>query len=82
MSAPEIDRFERSWLDADGMRWHATVDRLAMKCGACDRTRHLHIETPGGERYTFTLAPDADLADVPDEALERLVRQRARNQNS
>ncbi|HUF13387.1 MAG TPA: hypothetical protein VMN78_09825 [Longimicrobiales bacterium] len=53
------------------------MDRFAMRCGACDLTRYLHVLTPAGERWTFTLAPDADLDGVPDAELERMVRERA-----
>ena len=69
--------FHRTWRDAAGAEWSARVDRFAMRCGACDLTRYLHVFTPAGERWTFTLAPDADLEDVPDAALEHMVKQRA-----
>lgn len=72
----EARKYDRSWRDADGAEWRAHVDRIAMQCGACDLTRYLHIETPGGERWTFTLAPDASLEGVSDAALQRMVEQR------
>lgn len=72
----ERSDFQRSWRDASGGEWSARVDRLAMSCGACDLTRYLHIDAPGGERWTFTLAPDASLEGVPNEALQSMVEQR------
>ena len=48
-----------------------------MRCGACDLTRYLHVFTPKGERWTFTLAPDASLEGVSDEALQRMVEERS-----
>jgi len=48
-----------------------------MRCGACDLTRYLHVYTPAGERWTFTLAPDASLEGVTDDALQRMVAERA-----
>lgn len=66
-------RYHRIWTDPDGREWHARVDRMSMRCGACDLTRYLHVEPPGGRRYTFTLAPDADLDGVSDAELVRLV---------
>ena len=71
------DRFARSWRDERGEEWSARVDRIALNCGACDLTRYLHIYAPGGERWTFTLAPDASLDGVSDEALLRMVDGRA-----
>ena len=68
------DRFERSWRDASGAAWSARVDRIALQCGACDLTRYLHIYAPSGERWTFTLAPDASLEGVANAALEERVR--------
>jgi len=71
--ASDWDRWHRIWYDAEGGQWSARVDRFAMRCGACDLTRYLHVETPAGRRYTFTLAPDADLGGVTDESLMGLV---------
>ncbi|HEX6589214.1 MAG TPA: hypothetical protein VF039_09335 [Longimicrobiales bacterium] len=48
-----------------------------MSCGACDLTRYLHIDAPGGERWTFTLAPDASLEGVSNEALQSMVGKQA-----
>ena len=70
------DRFARRWLDARGDEWSARVDRIALNCGACDLTRYLHVYAPNGERWTFTLAPDASLEGVADETLQRMVEQR------
>ena len=69
--------FQRSWRDASGAEWSAHVDRVMLKCGACDVTRYLHVDAPDGERWTFTLAPDASLEGVDNAALERLVRDRS-----
>ena len=69
--------FERTWRDAHGGEWFARVDRLAMSCGACDLTRYLHIDSPDGRRLTFTLAPDASLEGVANEALEDMVARHA-----
>ena len=70
--------FQRLWRDGNGGEWSARVDRLAMSCGACDLTRYLHIESPAGERWTFTLAPDASLEGVSNETLQSMVeKQRA-----
>lgn len=44
-----------------------------MSCGACDVTRYLHIDAPGGRRWTFTLAPDASLEGVADRALQQMA---------
>ena len=71
------DRFHRIWRDDAGAEWSARVDRFAMRCGACDLTRYLHVFTPKGERWTFTLAPDASLEGVSDEALQRMVEERS-----
>jgi hypothetical protein len=71
--SPSIDRFARTWRDARGQEWRAQVDRIALNCGACDLTRYLHIYAPTGERLTFTLAPDASLEGVSDEALQRMA---------
>lgn len=68
--------FHRIWRDAQGREWSARVDRFAMRCGSCDLTRYLHVYAPTGERWTFTLAPDASLEGVTDAALERMVEQR------
>ena len=73
----EWSAFHRVWRDPTGAEWSARVDRFAMRCGACDLTRYLHVYAPTGERWTFTLAPDASLEGVPDEALQRMVEQRA-----
>ena len=70
---PATDRFARSWRDAQGAEWRAQVDRIALSCGACDLTRYLHIYAPNGERWTYTLAPDASLEGVSNDALERMV---------
>ena len=75
MSTPSD--FSRTWRDTHGAEWSARVDRLAMSCGACDLTRYLHVFTPHGERWTFTLAPDASLEGVSDEALQRMVEERS-----
>ena len=72
------DRFHRAWRDQSGAEWSARVDRIALNCGACDLTRYLHVYAPGGERWTFTLAPDASLEGVTDEALQRMVEGRNR----
>ena len=69
--------FQRTWRDDEGAEWSARVDRIAMQCGACDLTRYLHIYAPTGERWTYTLAPDATLDGVTDEALQRMVEERA-----
>lgn len=66
-------RFERVWRDSAGGEWAARVDRVTMRCGACDTTRYLHLYTPKGERLTFTLAPDATLEGVPAAALEAMA---------
>ena len=68
------DHFSRAWRDRGGAEWRATVDRIALQCGTCDLTRYLHIFAPSGERWTFTLAPDASLDGVSDEALQAMVR--------
>ena len=75
---PPLDptAWERQWLDHDGAQWRARVDRLTMSCGACDVTRYLHVDAPNGERWTFTLAPDATLDGVSDQALQEMVKQR------
>ena len=70
------DSFHRIWRDEAGAEWSARVDRFAMRCGACDLTRYLHVYTPAGERWTFTLAPDASLEGVTDDALQRMVAER------
>ena len=72
----EARDFRRAWRDDAGGEWAASVDRLAMSCGACDLTRYLHIDAPGGERWTFTLAPDASLEGIADATLQRMVEQR------
>ena len=69
--------FQRTWRDSEGAEWSARVDRIAMQCGACDLTRYLHIYAPGGERWTYTLAPDATLDGVSDAALQKMVEDRA-----
>jgi hypothetical protein len=71
------DRFHRTWRDAHGAEWRAQVDRIALNCGACDLTRYLHVYAPTGERWTFTLAPDASLEGVSDVALQRMVEERS-----
>lgn len=75
---PAEDRFSREWRDRSGGLWSARIDRLALRCGGCDLTRYLHVFTPSGERWTFTLAPDASMDGVSDEALQRMVEQRRR----
>ena len=76
MDSGANDRFERTWRDAHGAEWSARVDRIALQCGACDLTRYLHIDAPTGQRWTFTLAPDASLEGVSDEALQDLTADR------
>lgn len=78
-SVTERSDFRRLWRDEAGGEWAASVDRLSMSCGACDLTRYLHIDAPTGERWTFTLAPDASLEGVPDAALQRMVESRRRD---
>lgn len=68
-----MSEYDRVWRDAEGGQWSARVDRVSMRCGACDLTRYLHVYTPGGERFTFTLAPDASLDGVSDAALQAMA---------
>ena len=68
--------FHRIWRDEHGAEWSARVDRFSMRCGACDFTRYLHVFTPTGERWTFTLAPDASLEGVSDATLQQMVEER------